>query len=173
MNANWFTWWMLTGSPGEIVSRHKWPRFKLDIDIVKINNLAKFQEWAINMTLSVVTRFLKKFTWWNVLGNTWQRFKLSLDIVKINTQTEFYWHWFNKKYVTNTDAPTTHVWTWTKPLCWKYRQRSKCCIKSSHAKIISFTSYLQLNCKSLSKIHPVNMFEIKTQDSGWADKCKA
>ena len=51
--------------PGDLVSDIKWPNFKLDLEIIKINILSNmYDDYLKNVTSGVLTKFSFDLAWW-------------------------------------------------------------------------------------------------------------
>ena len=65
-----------------------WPqvtRFKLDLEIIKTNNLNKIHDDCLkNVPAWVLTRFSVDLARWPVFDPTWSSFELDLEIIKTN-----------------------------------------------------------------------------------------
>ena len=51
--------------PGDLIFYLKWPSFKLDLEIIKMNILSKINDdYLKNVTSGVLTRFSFDLAWW-------------------------------------------------------------------------------------------------------------
>ena len=71
--------------PGELVFDIEWPRFKLDLEIMKTNILSNnYDDYFKNVTSGVLTRFSADLARWPIFLPRWPSFESDLKIIKTN-----------------------------------------------------------------------------------------